>query len=148
VACGRRTGETSGRIAGVHSSTRVWQDLVALLRVLGWRGTLRIVSGGRSCQGGDGHFQKTSPSKLCLGGKRAAPPEECGGAWAYLQRVDRHHVPLDAMATVAAALERLLKADDQTTVRQVIGDPETFREAVAQLDVTLNFGPNTSIVVM
>jgi Plasmid pRiA4b ORF-3-like protein len=78
---------------------------------------------------------------ICLGGKRAAPPEDCGGAWAYLQRVDRHHVPLDAMTTLATALERLLKADDQTTRRQVIGDPEIFREAVAQLDAYLQFRP-------
>jgi Plasmid pRiA4b ORF-3-like protein len=78
---------------------------------------------------------------ICLGGKRAAPPEDCGGAWAYLQRVDRHHVPLDAMATLATALERLLKVDDQTAIGQVIGDPETFREAVAQLDAYLQFRP-------
>jgi hypothetical protein len=79
---------------------------------------------------------------ICLGGKRAAPPEDCGGAWAYLQRVDRHHVPLEAMAAVATALDRLLKADDQTTIRQVIGDPETFRQAVAQLDVYLQCRPD------
>ena len=30
---------------------------------------------------------------ICLGGKRAAPPEDCGGAWTYLQRVDRHPCP-------------------------------------------------------
>jgi Plasmid pRiA4b ORF-3-like protein len=78
---------------------------------------------------------------ICLGGKRAAPPEDGGGAWAYLQQVDRHHVPLEAMATVATALERLLTADDQTTVRQVIGEPETFRQAVDQLDAYLQFRP-------
>ena len=78
---------------------------------------------------------------VCTGGNRAGPPEDCGGVWAYLQRVDRHHIPLDAMATVATALERLLKADDQTTIRQVIGDRNTFREAVAQLDVYLQFRP-------
>jgi hypothetical protein len=64
---------------------------------------------------------------VCLAGKRAAPPEDCGGAWAYLQRVDRHHVPLEAMAVVATVLNRLLKADDQTTIRRIIGDQETFR---------------------
>jgi hypothetical protein len=78
---------------------------------------------------------------VCLGGKRAAPPEDCGGAWAYLQMVDRHHVPLEAMAVVATVLNRLLKADDQTTIRQIIGDQETFREAVDQLDVYLQFRP-------
>jgi hypothetical protein len=78
---------------------------------------------------------------VCTGGKRAAPPEECGGAWAYLQMVDRHHVPLEAMAVVAQVLNRVLKADDQTTIRQIIGDQETFREAVDQLDAYLQFRP-------
>ncbi|MGH8065520.1 MAG: plasmid pRiA4b ORF-3 family protein [Candidatus Entotheonellia bacterium] len=71
---------------------------------------------------------------VCLGGKWAAPPEDCGGPWAYLQRVDQYHVPLDAMAIVATALDRVLKTDGQTSIRQVIGNPETFREAVDQLD--------------
>jgi hypothetical protein len=78
---------------------------------------------------------------LCLGGKRAAPPEDCGGAWAYLQRVDRHHVPLEAMAVIGRVLNRLLEADDHATMRQVIGDRDTFREAVDQLDSSLRFRP-------
>jgi hypothetical protein len=78
---------------------------------------------------------------LCVGGKRAGPPEDCGGVWAYLQRVDHHDIPMDAMATVGTALERLLTAHDQTTIRQIIGDPETFREAVDQLDAYLQFRP-------
>ena len=78
---------------------------------------------------------------VCLGGKRAAPPEDCGGAWAYLQRVDRHHVPLEAMAVVARVLNRLLEADDHTTIRQIVGDRDTFREAVDQFDVYLQFRP-------
>jgi hypothetical protein len=44
--------------------------------------------------------------------------------------VDHHHVPLEAMAVVTRVLNRLLKADDQTTIRQIIGDQETFREVV------------------
>jgi hypothetical protein len=78
---------------------------------------------------------------VCTGGKRADPPEDCGGAWVYLQRIDRHHVPLEAMTVVARALDRLLAADDQTTMRQVIGDAETFRGAVAQLDAYRQFQP-------
>jgi Plasmid pRiA4b ORF-3-like protein len=78
---------------------------------------------------------------ICLGGKRVAPPEDGGGTWGYLQLVDQHHVPLDAMAIVATALECLLKADGQTTIRQVIGDRETFWEAVDQLGAYLQFQP-------
>ncbi len=78
---------------------------------------------------------------VCMGGKRAAPPEDCGGAWAYLQLVDRHHVPLEAMAVVATVLNRLLEADGQMTIRQVMGDRDTFREAVAQLDAYLQLQP-------
>jgi hypothetical protein len=78
---------------------------------------------------------------VCTGGKRAAPPEDCGGTWAYLQSVDQRRVPLEAMAVVAAALERVLKADGRTSIRQVIGDPETFRDAVDQLDAYLQFQP-------
>ena len=78
---------------------------------------------------------------VCTGGKRAAPPEDCGGAWAYLQQVDQHHIPLEAMATLATALERLLKAEGQTTIRQVIGDRDAFQEAVTQLDAYLQFRP-------
>jgi hypothetical protein len=38
-------------------------------------------------------------------------------------------------------LDRLLKADDQITMCQVIGDRDTFREAVDQLDTYLRFRP-------
>jgi hypothetical protein len=78
---------------------------------------------------------------LCTGGKRAGPPEDGGGAWAYLQRVDQHHIPPDATAIVATTLRRVLDADDQTPIREVIGDPETLREAVTQLDEYLQFQP-------
>jgi Plasmid pRiA4b ORF-3-like protein len=78
---------------------------------------------------------------VCTGGERAGPPQDGGGAWAYLQRVDQHHLPLEAMAILATALERLLKADDQTTIRQIVGDRDTFQEAVEQLDAYLQFRP-------
>ena len=78
---------------------------------------------------------------VCTGGKRAGPPEDCGGAWAYLQRVDQHHIPLDAMAIVATALEACWTPTIRRPIREVIGDPETFREAVTQLDAYLQFQP-------
>jgi Plasmid pRiA4b ORF-3-like protein len=78
-------------------------------------------------------------SPVCIGGKRTAPPQSSGGAWAHMHRVDQHRVPLEAMAIVAQARERLLQADGQTTIRQVVGDRGTFREAVAQLDAYPQF---------
>jgi hypothetical protein len=41
------------------------------------------------------------------------------------------------MATIATALDRLLKADDQTMIRQLMGDSEAFREAIDQFDAYL-----------
>jgi hypothetical protein len=58
---------------------------------------------------------------VCLGGKQAAPPEDGGRPWAYLQWVDQHDVPWDAMATVATARECVLKAKRQTSIQLVIG---------------------------
>lgn len=78
---------------------------------------------------------------ICLGGKRAAAPAGCGGAWAYMQRVEQHHIPLEVIANVATVLECLLRADGQTPFRQVMGDPEAFQEAVDQLDAYLQFQP-------
>jgi Plasmid pRiA4b ORF-3-like protein len=76
---------------------------------------------------------------ICLGAKRAAPPEDCGGPWSYMQRVDQHHVPVEAKFVVTNVLERLLKADGQTTILPVMGDHDTVREAVTQLDADLQF---------
>jgi hypothetical protein len=45
------------------------------------------------------------------------------------------------MAVVARVLNRLLEADDHTTLRQVIGGRDTFREAVDHLDAYLQFQP-------
>jgi hypothetical protein len=72
-----------------------------------------------------------------LGGKRAAPPEACRGAWGYLERLDQHRLypPLEAMGVVAEAITTLLAADPQTSVRAALGDLEGLREAVDCLEV-------------
>jgi hypothetical protein len=46
---------------------------------------------------------------VCTGGKRAAPPEDCQGAWGYLERLDQHRLypPLATMGVVAEALTTL-----------------------------------------
>lgn len=80
----------------------------------------------------------------CIGGKRAAPPEDCRGAWGYLERLDQHRLapPLEAMGAVAEALTTLLEADPQTTVRAALGDLDAFREAVDCLGVYAQFQPD------
>jgi hypothetical protein len=73
---------------------------------------------------------------VCTGGKRAAPPEDCWGAWGYLERLDHHRLfpPLDAMGVVAKAISTLLAAEPQTSVREALGELDEFREAVDCLE--------------
>ena len=81
---------------------------------------------------------------VCIGGKRAAPPEDCWGAWSYLERLDQHRLypPLEAMGVVAEALTTLLEADPQTSVRDAPGDLDAFREAVDCLGAYEQFRPD------
>jgi len=81
---------------------------------------------------------------VCIGGKRAAPPEDCRGAWSYLERLAQHRLypPLEAMGVVAEALTTLLEADPQTSVRDALGDLDAFREAVDCLDAYEQFRPD------
>lgn len=73
---------------------------------------------------------------LCIGGQRAAPPEDCWGAWAYMERLEQHRLypPLEAMGVVADAISILLEADPQTSVRVALGDLDELREAVDGLE--------------
>jgi hypothetical protein len=62
---------------------------------------------------------------ICVGGQRRAPPEDCGGPWAFLRRRDA--APLD----VAEHLERLLEsvdAGDRAAVRDQLEAIESLRE--------------------
>jgi Plasmid pRiA4b ORF-3-like protein len=83
-------------------------------------------------------------SPVCIGGKRAAPPEDCRGAWEYLERLDQHRLypPLGAMGVVAEAISTLLEADPQTSVRAALGDLDEFREAVDCLEAYQQFQPD------
>jgi hypothetical protein len=80
---------------------------------------------------------------VCVAGKRAAPPEDCRGACGYLERLDPHRLfpPLEAMQVVAEAINTLLAADPQTSVRAALGDLDEFREAVDCLESYQAFQP-------
>jgi hypothetical protein len=81
---------------------------------------------------------------VCIGGKRAAPSEDCGGAWGYLERLDQHclYPPLEAMEMVAKAISTLLEAAPQTSVRAALVDLDAFGEAVDCLKAYVQFRPD------
>ena len=56
------------------------------------------------------------PYPVCTGGRRSAPPEGCGGPWAFLER--RQSSPLRLIELLA----ELLEADPNELVREVLGD--------------------------
>ncbi len=92
-------------------------------------------------------FLPVAPQRIypmCSGGKRAAPPEDCRGAWGYLERLDQHRLfpPLEAMQVVAETLSTLLEADPQTSVREALGELDAFRDAVDFLDAYQQFQPD------
>jgi hypothetical protein len=78
-------------------------------------------------------FDPTCALPSCIGGSRAAPPEDCAGAWAYLQRLDGHknHPPLVELSLMAEALQRWLDAEGD---RRAIGDLDELREAIDRVE--------------
>lgn len=81
---------------------------------------------------------------VCIGGKRAAPSEDCWGAWGYMERLEQHRLypPLEAMGVVAEAISTLCAADPQTSVRAALGDLDELREAVDCLAAYEQFRPD------
>jgi Plasmid pRiA4b ORF-3-like protein len=78
---------------------------------------------------------------LCIGGARAAPPESCGGPWAYLQLLDHHtsHVPYEALEIVATALDDFLRSGEE----QALGDRDELQEAFLELHAYQQFTPGS-----
>jgi hypothetical protein len=78
----------------------------------------------------------------CTGGKRAGPPDSCDGPWAYLEQVDEHRLPFDAMLVMAEAAQLLLD-EDCDDAREALGDDglEELREAVDRVDEYHKFQP-------
>jgi hypothetical protein len=65
--------------------------------------------------------EPTRSYPICVGGQRRAPPEDCGGPWAFLRRRDA--APFD----VAEHLERLLESVD-------VGDREAVRDQLEAIE--------------
>jgi Plasmid pRiA4b ORF-3-like protein len=85
-------------------------------------------------------FDQSRGLPLCIGGSRAAPPEDCAGAWDYLERLDRHKYqpPIEELGIMAEAVQRFLDSDGN---RHAIGDLDELREAVDQVRAYQDFQP-------
>jgi hypothetical protein len=81
---------------------------------------------------------------VCIGGRRAGPEEDCGGPWAYMEYVDDHwcHPPLEEFSVMAEAVSRLLDAQQDEKIRQVLGDMDELREAVERVEAYQRFQPD------
>ena len=85
-------------------------------------------------------FDPNAIYPLCTGGARAAPPESCGGPWAYLQLLDHltYHFPYEALEVIATALDQFLRSGDE----QALGDRDELQEAFLELQAYQQFKPN------
>jgi hypothetical protein len=78
---------------------------------------------------------------VCTGGGRAAPPEDCGGAMDYLEKMDSHRlsIPIEDCLLLTDALQRLL---DSGGDRNAMGDLEELREVIDRVTAYENFQPD------
>src|ERR1700736_1361386 len=77
----------------------------------------------------------------CIGGRRAAPPEDCAGAREYLKRMDWHrsHLPIDELHIMAEAIRRFLDSDGD---RHAIANLDELLEAVDRVKAYQDFQPD------
>jgi Plasmid pRiA4b ORF-3-like protein len=77
----------------------------------------------------------------CVGGSRAAPPEDCAGALDYLKRLDWHrsHLPIDELNIMVEAMRRFLDSDGD---RHATGDLDELREAVDRVKAYQDLQPD------
>ena len=77
----------------------------------------------------------------CIDGRRAAPAEDCAGAWDYLKRLDWHrsHLALEELNLIAEAVRRFLDSDGD---RQAIGDLDELPEAIDRVEAYQDFQPD------
>jgi hypothetical protein len=72
------------------------------------------------------------PYPICIGGRRAGPPEHCAGTLAYLEQLDLHssQPPIEDLSLLANAVRRFLESGD----RKLIGDIDELREALEHVE--------------
>lgn len=73
----------------------------------------------------------------CTAGRRAAPPEDCGGYWVYLFELDRHEARRwEVIERLAEAVEPFVAAGDRLVL-----DDDRLLEAFDDLEAYARFRP-------
>jgi Plasmid pRiA4b ORF-3-like protein len=80
------------------------------------------------------------PYPICIGGRRAGPPEHCAGTLAYLEQLDQYasQPPIEDLSLLADAVGRYLESGD----RKLIGDFDDLREALERIEAYRQFQPD------
>lgn len=79
---------------------------------------------------------------VCVGGQRAAPPEDGAGAWAYMERLDQHAPPFEEIQRIAEAMKVILEAGSNFSVQEAMGDLDEFRDSLERLEAYQEFRPD------
>jgi len=56
-------------------------------------------------------LETTRPCPVCTGGRRAVPPEDCGGPWAFME-LRQHHAPFRIAERLVETIEAVLSRSD------------------------------------
>jgi hypothetical protein len=80
---------------------------------------------------------------VCIGGGRAAPPEDCGGPEAYMELMERHLLnwPYEEAKLVAETVGRFLNLKEEDPIRSCISDLDELMETVVKIEEYFSFRP-------
>jgi hypothetical protein len=81
---------------------------------------------------------------VCIAGSGVAPPEDCGGPWAYMEMMDHQELdpPWNDVERIDQVLRRVMDAKGHEKASDVLGDVETLQEAIERVKAYLEFRPD------